>query len=327
MSEWQPTVVRLDKIERHPQADTLEMATVLGGYTCIFKEGRFKEGDLASFIPVDTVVSDNPEFDYLQNHKRIRASRIRGIFSLGVLAAPPPDAQEGDSVIEYYGLKKFEYEEEIPDRLGGNEAPPNGLTVPYYDLKGLRQLQFLLNEGEEVVISEKIEGCNFAVLHDGNRLWVKSRNHFKREDINNLWWKAAYRYKLADKLAKYPNKAFFCELYGQVGGFPYDCVVEKNIRHPKIRFFDVCDAKTLVFADWAEMSDMVQSLELETAPVLYQGQWKPGKELWHLAEGQSTIGSHIREGFVVRPVKERVDIRHGRVVSKLKGEGYYLKKK
>lgn len=325
MSEWTPIVVKLDKIGKHPNADTLQICTVLGGYTCIFKEGRFKPGDLASFIPVDTIVSDNPEFDYLKDHKRIRASRLRGIFSLGVLAAPPPDAKEGDSVVEFYGLKKHEYDEEKPDHTSDNEAGPKGLVVPYYDLNAVRRYQRLLTEGEEVVITEKLDGCNAAFLHDGERLWVKSRSHFKKEDVNNLWWKAAYNYELSAKLAKHPNKVFFCELYGQVGGFPYDCQVIKNQRQPKLRFFDICDAKTQVFADWSDMQETVQALGLEVVPLLFVGPWN--KELWNLADGKSTIGDHIREGFVVRPVKERVDTHAGRVILKIKGETYMIKKK
>jgi hypothetical protein len=46
VSDWKPQVVKLDNIERHPSADTLEMCTVLGGYTVIFKEGQYKNGDL-----------------------------------------------------------------------------------------------------------------------------------------------------------------------------------------------------------------------------------------------------------------------------------------
>lgn len=324
MSEWCPQVVRLENIEKHPGADTLQMATVLGGYTVIFKEGQFKEGDLVSYIPSDTIVSDNPEFDWLGDKKRIKPIRLRGVFSLGILAAPPPGANENDSVVEYYGLEKYEYDEEKPDAFTDNEAPPN-IVVPKYDLDALRRYKWLLEDGEEVVITEKIDGCNAAFYHDGERLWVKSRQYFKKYDPNNQWWEAAIRYDLADKLKQYPGKVFFAELYGHVKGFHYDCEVVKNQRKNKIRFFDILDPKTQTFADWPDLAKIISDLGLETAPVLYTGPWSDAQ--YAHADGKSSIGDHIREGFTVRPVKERIHYHQGRVILKHKGETYLLQKK
>lgn len=336
MSEWHPAVVKLEKIERHPNADSLEMSTVLGGYTVIFKEGRFKEGDLAAYIPVDTICSDHSEFEWLGDKKRIKAIRLRGIFSLGILAAAPDGMVEGDPVVDFYNLKKHVYEEEVPDQVNtDNEGAPSGWTIPHYDLEGLRKYSGLLVPDEEVVISEKLEGCNAGFAHDGERLWVKSRNYYKKEDDLNQWWAAAKRLDLATKLAQFPGKAFFAELYGNVKGFKYDCPVVNGRVEPKLRFFDVYDTKTMKYHTWDEMVEMVTSVGLEHAPVLYRGPWVKSTEtnrsvfnpLWAHADGQSVLGSNIREGFVVRPVTERYDLRHGRVILKLKGEEYMLKKK
>jgi hypothetical protein len=47
-----------------------------------------------------------------------------------------------------------------------------------------------------------------------------------------------------------------------------------------------------------------------------------------MAEGKTILGNggHVREGGVIRPITERVDLRHGRVIGKLVGEGYHLRK-
>lgn len=324
MSEWNPIVVKLDVIEKHPQADTLEMSTILGGYVVVFKESRFKEGDLAAYIPSDTICSDNPEFDWLGDKKRIKPVKIRGIFSLGILASPPPNSQEGSSVVDFYGLKKYEYDEEAPDKFSDNEAPPN-VIVPYYDLDALRRYQYLLDDGEDVVISEKIEGANALFFHDGNRLWVKSRNWFKKQDPSNIWWDAAIRYDLVNKLNRYPNKMFFAELYGNVKGFSYDCELKNNKLQTKLRFFDMYDCQNMLFANWSALEEAIKDLELETAPVIFKGEWS--KDLMYLAEGKSLIGENIREGFVVRPSFEKIHPHQGRVILKHKGETYLLKKK
>jgi hypothetical protein len=60
------------------------------------------------------------------------------------------------------------------------------------------------------------------------------------------------------------------------------------------------------------------------APVLWDGPWSP--ELLKLADGESVLGKHIREGFVVRPIEERREPGLGRVILKCKGEQYLLRK-
>jgi len=45
-----------------------------------------------------------------------------------------------------------------------------------------------------------------------------------------------------------------------------------------------------------------------------------------LANEDSSLGDHIREGVVVKPVKERWNERVGRVIMKYIGEEYELKK-
>ena len=60
-------------------------------------------------------------------------------------------------------------------------------------------------------------------------------------------------------------------------------------------------------------------------PTLYVGPWLGFDAHKDLAEGKSTIAGHVREGFVVKPTKERYADRFGRVILKLVGEGYNLR--
>jgi hypothetical protein len=45
-----------------------------------------------------------------------------------------------------------------------------------------------------------------------------------------------------------------------------------------------------------------------------------------LADGKSEIASHIKEGIVIKPVKERWEHRCGRVIFKHISEAYLVKK-
>jgi tRNA-binding EMAP/Myf-like protein len=117
MSEWQPEIVVIDSIEPHPNADTLSIATIYGGaYKCLVKNNDFLPGDMAAWLPLDTDVdTSRSEFSFLvkkcrKNGKhRIKAMRLRGIFSQGLLLSPPNDRRwsVGDSVVEAYALEKY----------------------------------------------------------------------------------------------------------------------------------------------------------------------------------------------------------------------------
>jgi hypothetical protein len=55
MSELHAPVVRIGKVGKHPNADTLSI-TQAGGFPVIFRTGDFKEGDLAVYVPIDSLL-------------------------------------------------------------------------------------------------------------------------------------------------------------------------------------------------------------------------------------------------------------------------------
>ena len=65
MSDWHPTIVRLGPITSLPGSDFLELTTVMGEYPVILRKGEYHEGQLASFIPYDSVVPDIEQFHFL----------------------------------------------------------------------------------------------------------------------------------------------------------------------------------------------------------------------------------------------------------------------
>jgi hypothetical protein len=51
------------------------------------------------------------------------------------------------------------------------------------------------------------------------------------------------------------------------------------------------------------------------------------EEILPLAEGKTTLaGGHVREGFVIRPLRERIVHGGQRVQLKMAGEGYLMRK-
>lgn len=375
MSDWQPQIVEIQEVRKHPDADALDICTVLGDYPVITKRDEYKVGDLAGYIPIDSIVPDGPEFYFLcpkayekyedengqvqqrqlgpkyqvgevpEKYRIIKAKKIRGIYSQGMLIQPPPAKivdnhffpvgyNVGDSIVEIVGLKKWEEQEEenipgIKRTKGTNaEKAPQGWAVPHYDVDGIRKYLACLGEGEEIVLTEKIHGSNAAFVHDGTRLWVKSRNYYKKMDPDDMWWDVAIRYDLENKLATKPNLVFFGEVYGQVKGFRYDSVIAEGRLMPKIRFFDVWDLKIMRYLSYQDRVNVINELGLDPVPELYRGPWLGKEKMYPLAEGLTTLGGkHIREGWVLNTLVERYEPKlDSRMQVKLVGEGYNLQK-
>lgn len=325
MSEFQISVVRVGEVEKHPNADSLSITRVHGGYPCIIRTGSFNEGDLAVYVPVDSTLPDSDAFSFLREseRKRLRAKRLRGIFSMGLLVAAPPDTQEGDDVRELLGITKWE--EPIDMQTGGErEPPPKGWQfMTYTDIEGLRRHLDILVPGEPVVMTEKLHGANARYVHDGERLWVGSRTQVKRESDDVLWWQVAHDLNLSERLASAPMKIFFGEVFGQVQDLKYG---HGGKQGASFRAFDIFDVKEGRYMDHESARGLADRLDIQWVPYLYHGPWSPDSV--EFAEGRSTIegADNVREGFVVKPLKERFDDRIGRVILKMHGQGYLLRK-
>lgn len=325
MSEFHVRVVRVGKVEHHPSAHSLDITHVYD-YPVVVRRGDFTEGDLAVYVPIDSIVPDTEEWAFLGGKCRIKAKKLRGVFSQGLLTRlPNPGAFcdvaycEGDDVREAMGITK--YEPPLPLSTGGEcEPAPKGWMFPVYtDVEGLRRHPGVLVPGEEVVIHEKIHGTNFRACHDGERLWVGSHTQIKRRDVLNIYWHTALDATLAGKLSQFPMHVFFGEVYGQVQDLKYGVS-----RGTLLRLFDVFDVRKGCYLDHDDAKALAASCGLDWVPELYRGPWDP--MLSSLAEGQSTLADHVREGFVVKPVKERWNDACGRVILKRIGEGYLLRK-
>ena len=73
-------------IQPIPNADKIEVATVLGWKVVIAKEDGFKVGDKVIYIEIDSKVPDRPEFEFLRERKfRVKTIRLRGQYSQGLI--------------------------------------------------------------------------------------------------------------------------------------------------------------------------------------------------------------------------------------------------
>lgn len=193
-------------------------------------------------------------------------------------------------------------------------------TYPKYDVEAFRKYgKVCFSPGEPVWITEKIHGANGRWVFDGERMFAGSRTTWKREDANNLWWKALNNYpKMREYLVNNPNIALYGEVYGQVQDLKYGT----SAGEVRIAIFDI-----LRDGDW------VDAEEAHTISIIHDLPWVPRLGIFpfdfdafiQLAEGPSLVpgANNVREGIVVKPLKERWHPRlQDRICLKIVGNGY-----
>lgn len=326
MSEFHVRVVEIGDLHKHDNADTLSITNV-DAYPVVVRSAEFHPGQKAVYIPADAMVpTDRPEFAFLgkdgKETARIKAMRLRGVFSMGLLI-PVADSSWaiGENVADYYGITK--YEPPLPLTMGGEDERDPGFIPIYTDIEGLRRYPDVLHPGEPVVLTEKIHGANGRFCWWEDRFWVGSHTKIKRESESNIWWRVARQYGLAEKLQHIPGVVLYGEVFGKVQDLKY------GARGDELFFaaFDAFDIKDGRYLSAPQFFDMMEYLAIDIVPVIYRGPWFAGRCL-PFQNGKTLLGAdHVREGFVVRPLNgERWDESIGRVILKMPGEDYLTRK-
>ncbi len=315
------TVEAIEKLYPHPNADRLDIVEVCG-CTGIVERGLHREGDLVIFVPYDMIAPEDGRVPEFIRGKRIRPMKLRNIFSMCVCLPNKDNHPKGTDLTEVLGFLKWE-PPTPSDELG--IPGPSNLHLSKYDIESLRKYQHNLTIGEEVVIVEKIDGESTRICYREGKVWVGSRGRWIVEG-NNQWWNPIRKCGLIEQLEadQLEDFVFFGENYGGNPKFPYDAPKGKRV----VRFFDIRDVnpKFNTFVDYDEFETHAQkAYGLPLAPVLYRGPWKGLEAHKELGEGKSSLGDHLKEGYVVRPIQERLDENGDRVVYKYISEEYLLK--
>lgn len=146
------------KLEPHPNADTLSLVMVYD-FQCAVRTVDWNNGDLAVYIPPDSVVPETKEFEFLGKHRRIKARKLRGEWSVGLLIPAPADAKVGDDYMERLGIIHYEPQTHGHFSTGGDNVTPPPGYYQKYDVLNFRRYSDCFNDGEEVLVTEKLHGC------------------------------------------------------------------------------------------------------------------------------------------------------------------------
>lgn len=314
MSGVRAKVVRYG-LRKHPNADALSIADIEGSaWQVVVRTDDFAEEGTGIYIPVDTIVPQIPEFEFLRDRNfRIKAIKLRGEYSYGLLIPNRDNLPVGEDVTDRIGIKK--YEPPTPIDMTGEAVPQtevNWICV-YTDVERYENFPDVFKEQEEVIVTEKIHGSNLRVSRKNDNLFVGGHKWMWKETEKNLYWKAI-RQNGFDKilLERLPDKiVLFGEAYGKkVQKLKYGLDIQK------ILFYDAFyDGRYL---DWDEFIKLMNQIGLSESivPIIYRGGYDLDM-IKNLSTGNTLLGDyHLKEGVIVKPVKERFDGKLGRVVLK-----------
>jgi len=310
---------------------------------------RFKfpyaEGDRGVYFPADTLIPEEwaEKFGvrhYLHgpNKDRVKHAKLRGEPSFGVLVRLPEDVdwEVGKNVAEYYGAQKYL----PPVKFRGGDIAPydNDIDPHFVKYTNIQNGKLLFEKflaGEEVVATEKVHGCNSRVSVIGSLELAGSHTTRKKrpdegDEKRHQGGASTYWYPwsipgVADMLHHLQETHNVVILFGEIYGLQslkYGIDRRKGLGY---RAFDLyVDGKYL---DWPEVEKICAEFGVPTVPVLYRGLFDLAK-IQEVSKGNSVIdgANHIREGVVVKPVKERRDPALGRVILKFLSDDYLLSK-
>ena len=321
MNEHAVEVVQLGDFRPHPNADNLALVDVFG-YTVVVRNSEWGPGDLAAYVPPDSIVPNAPEYSFLDGHLRIRAKKLRGIISFGMLVPAPAGAAVGRNVAEQLGITH--YEPPLSATTGGNdETCPPGFTDSTFDIENLRRYPGVIMDGTPVQVTEKIHGACGRFTWRADRLWAGSRNAWKKPDESCLWWRVVEAVPQIELFCRtHPGKVLYGEVFGQVQALKYGS--PKGVRFAA---FDASHGDGS-FVSAKHASAMFDSCALPRAPLLAREMPYSFDSVAELAEGDSMVAGadHVREGCVVKPLDEMYSAQIGRVILKCIGGGYLLLK-
>lgn len=376
-------VCKIDKVKKHPNADKLDIIIIKGWQTITqkdkYKEGDIViyipidsvvPYSLAERVGITSYLFNiEKELDGIKpKNGRIRTIKLRGEISQGLIIDNIGDWKVGKDVKEELGITKYDPDNKTIEEINvnnsnklvriikkynyllwkkhiirGKQLPTIPDFIKYTDIQNFKNYPNIIEDGEEVVITEKIHGTNFRCMNayisqvidhisfiDRVKLQLKnlffklkkekligfklvgSHNCNLRENRKDLYWRVSNIIDMSKIKLGY-------EIFGEIYGNGIQYLHYDKERGIGIRIFDITDNGR--YLDYDKFIKELSLINLQMVPVLYDGKFDR-KILKELSQGRSMLGDNIKEGCVIRLKTERYDCRIGRVILKYINDEY-----
>lgn len=369
MSSLIVEVSKIEEIKKHPNADKLDLAIVKGWQCIVGRGQHISGELVVfcppdSIIPDNLI--EKYKLEFLKKNGKVGTIKLRGEVSQGlILEIPKPlgsSWKEGLDVSTILGIRKWESPERpvqgkketikdywlkyregkmslrrlikksfyyIKENYFTPKRRRNPLFSEYTDIENIKNFNKIFEEGEEVVITEKIHGSNFRAANlpyfykskliqqifpkkysfiYGSRTvektFAKNSGGWYKEDI---WAKIVEKYNLDKIIPK--GYTIYGEIYGpKVQDLTY------GLKEIGCLFFDIKYGN--FYLGFEEKKKFFENLGLPMVPVLFIGKYSQGLEKIY-TEGKSVIcPSQIREGCVLTSKNESLHPKLGRKILK-----------
>ena len=315
------SIQKVEELTPIEGADKIECAKVLGWKVVVGKD-EFKVGDLCAYHEIDSLLPLIPQYEFLAkgnkpktmivNGKEIQGYRLKTIrlkkqISQGLalpLTAFNICGDIGEDITNLIGVHK--YEMPIPVHMSGEIKGSFPGFLPRTDEERIQNIPEALNEHKDSVfyITEKLDGTSCTFYKYEGHFGVCSHNLKLKENENNLYWRIAKQYNLANILPE--GFAIQGEIVGEG--------IQKNrlkLKGQDIYIFYIFDIKRHQYLHFLQTKDYISTLGLKQVPcvnekfVLHNNM----EELLSLADGKSQLNlAELREGivFVLRAAKSPI---------------------
>jgi RNA ligase (TIGR02306 family) len=305
----------IKNIKVHPNADSLEIAEVLGWQTVV-KKGIHKEGDKIVFITIDTIVPRCQWSEFLVDSKnpdkpiRLKNIKLRGEYSSGLVIPlkefPAQFAETtvvGEDLTTLLGIQK--YIKEIPANMSGETLGdfPTSIISKTDEDNGLNDPELVdrtLNHDDHITITQKLDGSSITlIVENGELTQVCTRNLSKKETENNTFWKAARKLIIP--------QGWTGTIQGELCG---NGIQRNQLKLEDVKIFVFQISQNGKYMTYDEMRDFCEnSLRCNIVPLVGKLEvaatiklWaNPLQKLQELADKQKYPSGLEGEGVVVRP--------------------------
>lgn len=268
--------------------------------------------------------------------------------------------KEGDDLTTYLQVKKYEPPtRSIPGQMQGSAAPKkyvNPNFKKYTDLENAKNYPNVFQPDDMVVVTEKIHGTNFRagwVPFDANTFWrrvkkffglapewefvygsrnvqlqdrgTKHKTWYQQQDLSapNVYAEIVDMYRLREHINK--GDVLYGEIYGEgiQKGYSYG-LPARDQRHDLVAFDVMRNGNYL---DWDDFNLAVNGMVVLRVPVIYYGPFQSADAMKRFTVGASKLdpATKVREGVVVKPMREQTHPMLGRKILKFISEEFLLK--
>lgn len=333
-------ITALDPIEG---ADKIVRATVLG-WTVVVKKDEFKIGDWCVFFEIDSVLPATEWSKFMEPRRyRVKTCKLRGCLSQGLalpihtegLLPPLTNVWLEQDVTSLAGVTKYQPQRGGPGGPLRSQAAGNfpSADIAKTDEPRLQSTywmaQELLERNIPFYASVKMDGMSGTFVHRSNGEYlVCSRNFWlKPPDETESFsphWVVDQKYNLKNVIP--PGWAIQGEVCGpKIQGNPI------GLADYELYVFNLYEIETRRYAGLEELQEFCRVGDLKTVPIDFvttcPEQFDFQKENFlKLAQGKYANGNH-REGIVIRPCKETVNKKGGRLSFKVINNDFLLSQK